>query len=202
VTGEKRKIDKVLVNFVVETPELVAREAIEREGIDLSYSRQHIRGATNVFLGQWDEQLVFNHAKDSVFVVTEPPEIHRWSTSFLRAFLAVISPPHRYLRSLPNFHRGQGLLPWRIGVRHETNDPVPTLSASQIRGLGFPSDPILTAVISDKAVTRMHRKRLKLIDCLQKRLSNFVLYGRGHETIPDKMHALQSGRFHLAIENS
>lgn len=192
----------MLVNFVCEVPELIAREAVKHRKFYFTYSRHPIAGATNVFLGPWDEELAFSCAKGSVFVVTEPPEIHRWSISFLRAFSAVISPPFRYLQELPNFHLGQGLLPWRIGVRHEIGDPIPKLSFTEISGLALPQDPILTAVISDKTATRMHRKRLDLVHFLQKRIKNFVVYGRGHELIPDKIDALSTGRFHLAIENS
>lgn len=191
------------IHFVSELhPQLLARQEVIDPRVKFTYSHEPVPGALNVFYGNQKVRFDPLICRSSFFVVTEPPEIYRWSLTELAQYRLVLAPRFGYLRMLDNFFPSHGLLPWRIGVAHEVGRDIPNLQRAEIANLEFPTPNLLTTVVSSKRRTRLHRKRIALTKYLDKRLDNFVVFGRDTNPIADKAEALAMARYHLAIENS
>jgi hypothetical protein len=139
----------------------------------------------------------------SWFIAGEPPSIKLYDPGFLAQFHAVVTchtdTPHRRL-----LHIAQGY-PWHAGVaKTPDGSRVSRLGFDELRAMARPpKTKLLSAVISDKAVTPGHRQRRAFVDLLQRRFGDCIdVFGRGIRDIDDKADALLPYRFHVALENS
>jgi hypothetical protein len=199
-----KSIDKILrVNFVTDVnSQLLARQEVNDPRVGFTYSQAPVNDALNVIYGTHNIFYGGPTQRCSFFVMTEPPEVYRWRLRELAQYRLVLAPNFDYLRRLDNFVPAYGLLPWRIGVAHEFGRDIPNLSKADIAKVEFPTHNLLTTVMSSKWRTRLQRKRIALTNYLEKRLDNFVVFGREINPIEDKVEALTMARYHLAVENS
>lgn len=196
-------MERILVNIVSdEDPNLLAREVPSTDRFSVTYSSGPQKSKINVFFGVMSEVPDEAVRRQSLLIVAEPPEIHRYSRELLRSFRWVLSPEYRYLRDLPNFVPIAGCVPWRIGVEHETGNPRLTMTRQQISSIEPPTQQVLTAVVSNKSKTVLQRRRIRFVELLSRELPNFELFGRERRPVADKLDAHLMGRFHFASENS
>lgn len=194
----------MLVNLIYRPDKLNGIDRQRDPSLDIGfiYSDDPQPGYINVLLGSHDFYLSDADAARSIFVLTEPPEVERYSLERLSKFWKVLGPPFRYLAKLRNLVPEGGLVPWRIGVAHEAGRPKPTLDRNDIANLAFPTGPQVSAVISGKTGSRRQRARIELSRHLETELDNFELFGRDTRLVEDKYEAHMLGTFHLAVENS
>jgi hypothetical protein len=125
----------------------------------------------------------------TIFVVTEPPEIRKYSLRFLQQFDLVLAPDFNYLKKLNNLQIQGGLLEWSEGI-------VPQYT------FGSKLDKNFSAIFSYKKFTKLQRKRIKFYRRVAHQMPELDLYGRGHNPIANKGVVLSQSKYHLAIENS
>jgi hypothetical protein len=189
------------VNVVCDFGGLLAlQKAVVATRFDYVFSDKPVRADYHVVVGQLGPQSIPPGSRAQLFVVLEPPEIHRYDLSVIRLYTATIGPGFRYLRNLPRHSVALGLFPWRVGYDAESNalprefalpDPV----ESDAR-------PVVSALISGKTATSKQRRRRAAAAYFSKHLPAFRLAGRDTQLVRDKADFHRLGKFHLAVENS
>ena len=138
-----------------------------------------------------------------ILLTGEPRSIKRYSVAYLNQFGTVISP-YRHWGYRGRLLRSHGGLPWFYGLVFEKTSVRSVLDFQQIeRSEALPRRLAISAVVSGKTQTQMHRQRLAFIELLQKRIGDrLMLFGSGFTPIPDKADAIDACRYHLVLENS
>jgi hypothetical protein len=142
-----------------------------------------------------------------ILVIFEPPEIKSYSSGFLGQFSAVLTwrddITHENLMAIPPS------LPWMVGGRYGKHnkeagrciekDYVELKKIVPIRKEGT-----ISTICSDKKLTGIQEKRIKLTNYLEGALSEFGIktYGYGRNPISDKWDAIYPFKYHIAIENA
>jgi len=128
---------------------------------------------------------------NSLLMIYEPQDILRISRSYIQQFDYVITPNQKIKgRNTINCAFGQM---WSIDKTYE-----------QLCSLEPPVNKInkVSAVISTKAITRGHKKRLDFVSALKDELGDlFKWYGKGVCEIDDKWEAIYPYRYQLVFEN-
>lgn len=137
---------------------------------------------------------------NTMFISAEPPDIRNYGRDFLNQFRWVLTCHdirHPGLIRAPQFQ------PWHVGVDCD-NQFQTNLNYDSLCSLDWPRKTnLISAVISDKTTTAGHRQRLRFIQMLKECLGDDLhVFGRGHQPIGDKWKAVESYRFHLAMENT
>ncbi len=138
-----------------------------------------------------------------VLVVNEPSPMGYLPSRFVNQFGVLVSP--YMIRGYRGFwfqsHPG---LPWLFGAEHQDARYRPTLSHQQLIDLTAPAkSDVVSAIVSNKVVHEGHRRRLRFLQTLKRRLgSRLVVFGRGIREIKDKAEAIMPYAYHLALENT
>ena len=138
--------------------------------------------------------------ENMIFLTGEPPELRSYRDDFLRQFRWVVTCHDIKHQGLIASHQSQ---PWFVGVDCDRGYQA-TLDYDSLSKMTMPEKPFLiSAAISDKAITEGHRQRLQLVRLLKERLgADFHILGQGHQPFADKWEAVAPYRFHLALENA
>lgn len=140
--------------------------------------------------------------ENTLFITTEPTSIKIYGPNYLRQFghVLTVQPKHIIRHARQIFETPP--LRWYYGRPLSDDDnnyiDVDTYSAT---------DPLtktgeLSAVCSDKQQTVTLKQRYDFIAGLKSRLGdNFDWFGRGIRPISDKAEAMDSFKYHIAIEN-
>ena len=190
------------INVVSDLETSVLRSQECSSPIRFEYSTEPAEADYHVIMGITRELRIPNIPARTIFIVQEPPEVQRFDAVALSHYGRVLAPRFRYLRSLMNRVDEVGLLPWRVGIRIEQGPPKVVRTADDLRQSPSPTNQQISVVTSGKSRTPDQVKRLRLIDFLSKRLPELEIYGRDSRVIDDKADALESSRFHLALENA
>lgn len=136
-----------------------------------------------------------------ILFLSEPPDVKYYHPRYVSQF-GIIAGPRKPTAIAGSYLVTQPAIPWFYGI--DFSNAQQPLSTEAIRSLK-PSEKIdaISVVISKKAQTREHRARLKLVEylagCLGDRLH---IFGRDFTPIGDKREALDSYKYHLALENN
>jgi hypothetical protein len=128
---------------------------------------------------------------NAILIVREPEHVLRMPTAYVKQFDRVISP-NRKVRGSQVTYQSFGQL-WSFDMDH-----------AAVRKATLCPDPrdAVSAVISDKVMTRQHANRLAYVRALKATLgARFDWYGRGVRDIGDKWDATYPYRYQLVIEN-
>ncbi|MCG8568559.1 MAG: glycosyltransferase family 10 [Spirochaetes bacterium] len=142
-----------------------------------------------------------------IFITSEPPEIKKYNSGFLKQFQTVISTSE-HLINHPGITSYQQALPWMIGRKynftHKRWESQYSKDYDELtQDIKFEKKKLLSVIISDKSKTTLHKKRIDFVQKLKKHLDIPVdVYGRGFFEIADKWDAIADYQYHLVIENS
>ena len=138
-----------------------------------------------------------------ILVTGEPRAIKRYSISYLNQFGTVISP-YRHWGYRGRLVQSQTGLPWFYGLSFDPDGIRSALDFAQIEGLQpQPRTLAVSAVISTKTKTALHRRRLAFVEQLRTRIGDqLMLFGNGFQPLADKADAISACRYHLVLENS
>lgn len=138
-----------------------------------------------------------------ILVISEPSPMNYLSPQFVSQFGILLSP--YMVRGFRGFwfqsHAG---LAWHFGAELQGGKLRPTLAYQDLVDLPIPAKTnIVSAVVSNKVVHEGHRRRLRFLELLQRRLGNrLVVFGRGIREVKDKAQAIMPYAYHLALENT
>ncbi len=138
-----------------------------------------------------------------ILITGEPRAIKRYSISYLNQFGTVISP-YRHWGYRGRLVQSQTGLPWFYGLSFDPGGIRSALDFAQIEALEpQPRTLAVSAVISTKTKTALHRRRLAFVEQLHNRIGNqLLLFGNGFQPLADKADAINACRYHLVLENS
>ena len=138
-----------------------------------------------------------------ILITGEPRAIKRYSISYLNQFGTVISP-YRHWGYRGRLVQSQTGLPWFYGLSFDPGGIRSVLDFAEIEGLEpQPRKLAVSAVISTKNKTVLHRRRLAFVEQLRDRIGDqLMLFGNGFQPLADKADAINACRYHLVLENS
>lgn len=128
----------------------------------------------------------------TILATQEPVSVKSYSQAYVRQFAHYLTNRPFEAERHPGWFFGQGYYLWYNGH-----------SLEELKTLDFSKkDKLLSAVCSSKQMRHTkHHARLQLMRRLSERLEGFDWYGRGVRPIGKKYEALDSYRYHVAIEN-
>jgi hypothetical protein len=145
----------------------------------------------------WEEVLCCPR-QHTLLLTTEPSSIKLYGRGFLHQFGHVLtSQEPRFIRHPGMIHRQAGLV-WFYGTTDERGTFDHLAATTQ--------PPEKTALLSTVCSTKemrhtLHSGRLAFTRALKVALPYLEVFGHGNRPIPDKADALDTFRYHLAIEN-
>jgi hypothetical protein len=132
--------------------------------------------------------------QNTLLVTLEPSSIKTYESAYIRQFGYVLTGQEDWALKHPGKIHSQPGLFWYYGT---------TRTYDQI-AQGIPHEKTLdiSTVTSSKCQSHtLHKKRNFFIEELQKKLPQLDRFGRGIREISDKADALDSYKYHIAIEN-
>ena len=141
--------------------------------------------------------------ENTLLITGEPPAIKSYDRRFTKQFAHVVTC-HRRLRHTAK-RLTQQALPWHIGVvRGERGETAAHFLYDDFtEPVAMEKREAISVIVSDKAITRGHRHRLKLIEKLTQHFGETLeVYGRGFQEVDDKWDVIAPVRYHLVLENS
>lgn len=134
-----------------------------------------------------------------IFIAAEPANYKRYDEKFLDQFGVVITTDpnckHNNTINLPP------AIPWHIGRFFESETKAWLFD--KLQSWSPKKTKLCSVICSNKTCTKEHRARIEFVEKLKLRFGNDIdFYGRGFNTIEDKIEALSEYRFHIALENT
>lgn len=145
-----------------------------------------------------------------LLVVSEPPEVQRFSKDYLGQFGVILSS-YELADASGRCVVRPSCLPWFFGRQigrgtGHKKEPAPNLLWDELVApppLMADRDIEISAICSTKAVTLQQVRRLRFLKLLKATLGHRLhLFGRGFHEIDDKSDIIRRSRYHLALENS
>lgn len=202
------------------------QQLIERM-IPPSYiSKVHVNDHTrhfpiDIFIGQSESFAKRLNKNKSCFVLTEPPEIFTYSSSFLDHFDFVAGPNFQYLNNRKNFLTCNPIIPYFVGVdfprrsniksrnylkplrRSKPLLPRVKFSIDDLIRLQMEKTKSLSAIVSSKQMTPHQVDRVNFIKYLENNSRiPLTISGDLKAPVQDKFSILRHSTHHIAIENS
>ncbi|OGC46090.1 hypothetical protein A2V49_04565 [candidate division WWE3 bacterium RBG_19FT_COMBO_34_6] len=142
--------------------------------------------------------------KDNLFLITpEPPTVKHYSNKFVSQFSTIITCQRNIKHQ--NILFEQQALPWHVGRNQKNHENIGfSLDYDSLKKINIDNieRKLLSVIISNKAFTAGHKRRLKFVEYLlaQKDISLDV-FGRGFNEIADKWDTVYNYKYHLVLEN-
>lgn len=169
---------------------------------DIVFTQSPIRADFTVVYGITDTIKILTPRSLTGFVMTEPPEILKYSDEFLSQFGVIAGPDFRYLGNVQNRVISAPCIPYHIGIDYSSDYPV-RQSLMDLYKNPAPTNPKISVITSGKRITKYQRQRIKFIKALKIRFPDQVeLFGRDSVPVLDKAEILCKFKYHLALENS
>jgi hypothetical protein len=139
----------------------------------------------------------------TILITGEPPSVKTYTQPFIGQFGKVVTC-HTDLAH-PNQVRSQQALPWHVG-RHmrDGRNLGFWLDYDGLKSLEPPAkDYLLSVIVSGKAGTAGHRRRLRFTQILSEHFGERLeVFGRGIRDVEDKWDVIAASRYHIVLENS
>ena len=134
-------------------------------------------------------------SQNTILVTTEPSSIKTYETNYTKQFGYVLSGQEDWALKHPGKIHSQPALFWYYGANRLSYDEIahnPPLEKNNL---------ISTVTSNKKQKHTRHYQRDKFINELQAILPKLDRFGRGIREIDDKAEALDSYKYHIAVEN-
>jgi|LakMenEpi03Aug12_release.lakeMendotaPanAssembly.Ray.scaffolds.fasta_scaffold15956_9 hypothetical protein len=146
----------------------------------------------------WREELACP-PENTLFITVEPSSIKSYEPTFLAQFGYVLTGHEPWsIDGHPAIIRSQPALRWFYGCGGER---LKTLDHLRAESPLTKAQSISTVCSTKKQNHTLHRKRHEFTKKLKKAIPHLNIYGRGVKPIRDKAEAIDSYRYHIAIEN-
>lgn len=139
--------------------------------------------------------------ENTLFIAGEPPSKKIYPSAYYAQFHRVVSchaeDPH------PRVTTSALGLTWHVGLDHRTDHYL--LGYDELVTLTPPAErrEMISVVCSNLTTTQGQRDRLAFLDQLKHEIPDRIVhFGRGFQTIDDKLDAILPHRYHLVLENS
>ncbi len=144
----------------------------------------------------YSEQLQCN-PENTLLVTQEPSSVKYYGSGFTTQFGHVLTSQPEYALPHKNRHYSQPALFWFYGIgKHKV------IPYNQIAGAKHQKTSDLSVVWSNKKqIHTNHHQRLKFLNFIKKEMKNLSVFGKDGIPLDDKADALDSFKYHLAIEN-
>lgn len=199
----------MLVNIVSQVPGAIwARELPTDVEHDYVHTSEPVAADVHVIYGIRSRLEIPNDLSNVFFVASEPPEIREYNLATLRRYRRVLAPAFSYLSVLPNFTKVSAIAPWWVGTnsggdQHYDAQAVRiSMAREQLGQVRRPVRDVLSVIMSSKARTPLQQQRLRLVDYLERKMTEISIWGGSRPVADDKADVLGISRYHLAIENS
>lgn len=134
-----------------------------------------------------------------IFIASEPPNVHRYNSKFLKQFGTVITADPNCIHQ--NIIRLPAGLPWHVGRYFDQESKAKLFS--ELKEWQPKKSKLCSVICSDKVFTKEHQARSEFVEKLKAHFRDKIdFYGRGTNPIEDKEVALAGYRFHIALENT
>lgn len=131
-------------------------------------------------------------AAHTILVTQEPESIKIYPSCYTHQFNYVLTTHAPAVLRHPGYHRAAGAIVWL-----NNRSPLENRACHE-----YVKTRQLSAIFSTKRHTHtLHAKRMEFIEYIEKRLPELERFGRGIRPIAEKYDALDSYRYHIAIEN-
>jgi hypothetical protein len=137
----------------------------------------------------------------TLHIATEPSAIKCYGPDFLAQFGTLVSSREAWAtRGHPNVIHSQPGLRWFYGV---ANDGSHMLTYAELAALPAPSKTkSFSTVCSNKRMGHtLHKRRYDFTQAVKAELPELEIFGHGVRAVNDKAEALDTFKYHLAIEN-
>ena len=134
----------------------------------------------------------------TLLITSEPSSVKTYESAYTRQFAYVLTGQENWALKHPGKIHSQPALHWFYGVNGKNSrsyDQIaqnPPLEKQQL---------ISTVTSSKRQKHTLHNKRYHYIAQLEKKLPELDRFGKGIREIQDKAEALDSYKYHIAIEN-
>lgn len=144
----------------------------------------------------WEEELACPR-QNTIFITYEPSTIRVYGNRFLRQFGWVLTSQEPWVIKHPGAIFSQPAMIWY----YASSQPRGSYDAIA-RHIPLHKSADLSAICSTKQQSNtLHRRRYEFVMALKQRMPEMELFGRGIRPIVDKADALDSFKYHVAIEN-
>lgn len=140
----------------------------------------------------------------TLFITAEPSSIKVYGTDFLSQFGVLLSSQESWATPHANVIQRQPALRWYYGVPWKWVDCPERLITWDEMSAEAPTDKThgISTVTSSKQMSHtLHRNRFEFVTRLREALPELAAFGHGVQLVDDKAEALDSYRYHVAIEN-
>ena len=144
----------------------------------------------------WEESLACP-LEHTLLITTEPSTVKVYGTQFMRQFGWVLSSQEPQIVRHPHQIFQQPALIWF----YATSDPRGTYDTIAHHVPLVKTKTISTVCSSKQQRHTLHRRRYDFIANLKQRIPEMDIFGHGVRFIEDKADALDSYRYHVAVEN-
>jgi hypothetical protein len=145
----------------------------------------------------WREELACP-PENTVFITVEPSSIKSYEPNFLNQFGHVLTGHEPWSIQHPGVIRSQPALKWFYG---KGGDHLKSLD-EMISEKPMPKNRDISTVCSSKRQKHtLHSRRFDFTQKLKAAISELEVFGHGVRPMRDKAEALDSYRYHIAIEN-
>ena len=128
----------------------------------------------------------------TMFLTWEPTSVKSYSKAFTRQFGHFLSNRPPEADRHPHYHFGRGYFPWCIGRTYGEIASMPPVEKTRL----------ISTVCSDKRMRQtMHEARFRLTEHLKGAIPELDWFGHGIRYLEHKYDALDSYRYHVAVEN-
>lgn len=168
----------------------------------------HPPNETCDFFVAWDgissKQEITCPQGNTLLITGEPPNIRRYNPDFVGQFSRVITCQKaiRHKRTILT----QQCMPWWVGLDLKNKDSDGALLVKMDYDALKNTQPekmgIISVIVSNKAHTPGHRRRLKFVTELKKELGDMLTVYGSDNYIPDKWDGIAPFKYHIAIENT
>lgn len=135
--------------------------------------------------------------ENTILLTTEPSSIKIYSRAFTRQFGYVVTSQEPFALRHPRRIWSQAGLLWFYGIGQDHS-----LTADEIAATVPEKTQMLATVCSTKRQGHtLHRLRYDFTQYAASKIPEMQIFGRGHHPLNDKAEAIDSFRYHLAIEN-
>lgn len=138
------------------------------------------------------------HRENSLLVTTEPSTIKVYGHAYTRQFGHVLTSQPEWALRHPGRIFSQPALQWFYGLKGDNSISFDDMLEHP------PTDKradIATVCSNKKQWHTLHKRRFAFTQALKQRLPQLEIFGQGVRPIIDKSEAINSFRYHLAIEN-